>query len=167
MRDTAHQPQRHYGRHLRRRAQRAENEARALREALAAERADRAAERAALVAYLDGGALELDALEALQAVGRDAVREMAKRHQSCTHCGGYRREMWDALLEPEIRAQREALGWPERGRPAPDWPLREGYQYWGSLILRPFQTEAEREESERRGRALQAALSAPVSIGDY
>ena len=153
-RRSAETPDANRTRYLRHRARRAEDEVLRLAGELDAVQAEIAAERAALIAYLHGDGIKLDALEALQAMGREAAREMAVRHQSCIECGGYRREMWDALLEPVITDMREALGVGPDGTPLPDWPVREGYQHWRGLILRPFRTEDEERERARLGEAL-------------
>ena len=114
MRGHAEHPQSNYSRFLRRRAQRAEDEARSLRMELAQLQDAIAEERAALIAYMNGPAHAYDITQLLQAIGRDTVRAMAERHQSCTTCGGYRREMWDAVLAPTLEAMREAMGLPAR-----------------------------------------------------
>ena len=156
---SAEHPQSNRTQFLRARCQHAEDEVRELRRECERLRAEAAAERAALIRWLDGPALKLDALEALQAVGREAAREMSTRHQSCTQCGGYRREMWDSLLEPAVAALRDTLGVSEPPADPPAWPVAQAGKYWRSHILRPFRTDAEQAERQRRGRQLQAEFA--------
>ena len=146
--------------HLRRRAQRAEDEARSLRIELAQLQDAIAEERAALIAYVNSLAHAYDITQLLQATGRDTVREMAERHQSCTTCGGYRREMWDAMLAPTLEAMREAMGLPAPdGEAAPSWPVAPGARYHRGDILRPFLTRDEEAAQAARQRAFAAQMA--------
>lgn len=159
-RRSAEAPEANRTRHQRRRAQCAEGEAERLRAENGALRAEIAAERAALIAWLDGPGHRLEAFTALQAIGRDVIRRMSERHSSCSSCGGYRREMWDAMMEPvidELRAEVAATAGLESmsdAPPAPPWPVREGGIMFGLRSIHPFRTEGEREASRR---ALQEA----------
>ena len=156
-------------RHLRRRAQRADADAAALRAENDRLRARIEEDRRALQAYLDGPEGEYDRLLDAQRCIAEALRDLATRHQSCRSCGGYRRVMLDDLLEPELRARREALGLPG---PAPleqragAWPVGEGALYYRKQALSPYVNADEREERERRSRAFQAEMNRP-GIGDW
>ena len=168
MRPSAHRDDTHYARHLRRRCQRAEAEVRALQERLDALEAERDGERRDLLDYLDGPRHAHDVALSFQSLGRDAVRDMSTRHKSCGSCGGYRREMWDAMLAPalsELRAKiRDGLAVPD-GEPAPPWPVAPGASYFKQDILAPFRTPDE-QEAQDRFRREQARHHARVDRGD-
>ena len=140
-------------RHLRRRAQRAEDEARLLRAELAALRAEIEGEREALIAYVDGPRHEYDLLLATQAKTGEALREMAREVRTCRSCGGFSRAALDGMLGETLENKRAALGLP-KPQSLPErlgeWPVRPGAEYYNYRYLRAFVTPEQREANRRR-----------------
>lgn len=134
---------------LRRRTERAEADARDARAERDALQQSIEAERAALVAALDGPEHRLHGLVALRELLREEARGALYTHATCGSCGGLGRAGLDSLLDARIAALCDAHGLQRPDGAAPPWPRRKHWPHpsWnGVTLIRPRSwTAAERE----------------------
>lgn len=128
-----------YTKHLRKRAQRAESEAAALRAELAALRSDIRRERREAAAFVESPEWERDLLCLAQERIRAEMMQLSLTRKSCEACGSFGREFQRRFLDEEIDTLTQENGLPPpsqaQGRDM-SWPLRLGAKVHKGRLLK-------------------------------